>query len=463
MHLAWTEGFWPGMETQQPPGGVGGAFINHTCAFSTSRDHGATWDQPHLHRYPGMIGGNPVLAVGGGRAYRVCMGVADTRETFFKSGILELSASSDAGATWGPWHIVASQNSSNLGCRQNSYVCEVDKPWVLVDGASVYISFTRFPTTPYVASGEGTLEVISSHDGGASFAASVVLGPGQGSFLTQATAGGALYASYVHNGVAQIATSLDRGATFKIVPGPSLPGVGFPTLTYLHAQVDGGMAFLAGSAHYFGPARLFSRPADGAWSTGTQLAASALNAGMSVSTNGTVDLVWTECTPLSGGRPGTGPGNPGYGPALNGTAQTFAASSTDGGMAFQKRTAVSDLYPAHCGYPDVPGDLAHGYTVYKGAYQGLVRDGLGRLQLFYIKWGPSKLLDRPWGSTLWRAVLQGSPSPPPSPAPSPPRCYAAGQCLPAGADKKDGKTLCCNKEHANHDEKACGKKGVVCK
>ena len=46
MHLAWTEGFWPGMETRPPPGGVGGAFINHTCAFSTSGDHGASISTP---------------------------------------------------------------------------------------------------------------------------------------------------------------------------------------------------------------------------------------------------------------------------------------------------------------------------------------------------------------------------------------------------------------------------------
>ena len=131
------------------------------------------------------------------------------------------------------------------------------------------------------------------------------------------------------------------------------------------------------------------------------------------STSNTVDFVWTECTPHRGGKAGTGPGDRGYGASLNGTAQTFVASSTDGGMTLEKRTAVTDLYPAHCGYPDVEGYtsrapdgfVTHGYTVYKGAYQGLVRDGLGRLQLFYIKWGPSKQLDRPWGSTMWRAVI----------------------------------------------------------
>jgi len=58
------------------------------------------------------------------------------------------------------------------------------------------------------------------------------------------------------------------------------------------------------------------------------------------------------------------------------------------------------------------------------------------------------------------------PAPPPTP-PAPPQCYAAGQCLPAGSDKKDGKTLCCNKKHAKKDEncahgKRHGKKGFAC-
>ena len=168
------------METLPPPGGEGGVFINHTCAFSTSGDNGASWAPPTLHRQAGMIGVNPVLAVGGGRAYRVCMGVADTRATFYKSGILDLSASDDGGATWGPWRTVASQKGYFEGN-------EVDKPWVLVDDANVYISFTRF--TGFSAN---TIEVIASHDGGDSFAAPVVLGIGQGTFLTQATAGGPL-------------------------------------------------------------------------------------------------------------------------------------------------------------------------------------------------------------------------------------------------------------------------------
>ena len=47
------------------------------------------------------------------------------------------------------------------------------------------------------------------------------------------------------------------------------------------------------------------------------------------------------------------------------------------------------------------------WQVYKGAYQGLVRDDLGALQVFYIKWGASKQMEQPWGSTVWRAVLQG--------------------------------------------------------
>jgi len=199
--------------------------------------------------------------------------------------------------------------------------------------------------------------------------------------------------------VAQIATSLDRGATFQVATGPKLTGLCFPTLTYLRAQVDGSMVLLAGSAHYFGPAMLYSRPAGhndnhdlshnhsgGAWSAGTTLAPWALNAGMCVGTGSAVDFVWIACTPLSGpGEPGTGPAHPGWGPPLNGTAQTFAASSTDGGVTLQKRVPVTDPYPAHCGYPDASGPLSGpnaGYTVYKGAYQGLVRDGLGALQGF---------------------------------------------------------------------------------
>ena len=250
LHLAWTEAFWPGTETKPPPGGPGGAFINHTCAFSTSADRGASWTPPTLHRHTGMIGVNPVLAVGGGRAYRVCMGVADIYPgSFFTSGILELSTSDDGGASWSSWRTVASQNGTTFGN-------EVDKPWVLVDGANVYISFTRFPPSVH---GEGALSVIASHDGGVSFGAPVVLGIGQGSFMAQAAAGGAFYVSYVHKGVAQIATSLDRGATFQIAAGPELIGVVFPTLTYLHVQADGGMSLLAGSAHSFGPAIVYSR------------------------------------------------------------------------------------------------------------------------------------------------------------------------------------------------------------
>ena len=52
--------------------------------------------------------------------------------------------------------------------------------------------------------------------------------------------------------------------------------------------------------------------------------------------------------------------------------------------------------------------------------------------------------------------------PAPAPPPAPPQCYAAGTCLPDGSDKKDGKTLCCNKKDAKDDKKACGKKGVSC-
>jgi len=395
LHLAWTEAFWPDMETQPPPGGVGGAFINQTCAFSTSGDRGASWTPPQHHKHRGMVGGNPVVASGGGRVYRVCMGVSDGTVTpFHVAGVFELSVSADGGKIWSPWRVVVdSQGGTSFP----------DKPWLLVDGADVYISFTRF--SQYA--GQGNVTVIASHDGGVSFAAPVVLGLGQGSFITQAAAGGPVFVTYVLNQVTQIATSLDRGGTFTVVQGPPLPGVVFPTLTYLRAQVDGSMVLLAASAHYFGPAMMYSRPAGGAWSAGTQLSKRALNAGMSVGTGANVDFVWTECTPDSGGRPGTGPANPGYGRALNGTARTLAASSTDGGVTLQKHISVSDPYFAHCGYPDVPGDLGHGYEVYKGAYQGLVRDDLGKLQLFYIKWGPSTQMERPWGSTVWRAVLQG--------------------------------------------------------
>ena len=432
LHLAWSEGFWPGMETLPPPGGPGGAFINHTCAFSTSGDRGASWAPPTLYQHAGMIGVNPVLAAGGGRAYRVCMGVQASLSppSFGKSGILELSASGDGGATWSPWRTVVSQSGAPNGNN------EVDKPWLLADGANVYMSYTRFP--PLVAStvGEGSIEVVASHNGGASFGAPVVLGLGQGTFFAQAGAGGALCVSYVHNQVAQIATSLDRGATFEVVAGPQLPAnIVFPTLTYLHAQVDGGMALLACSAHYFGPAILYSRPAGRAWSAGSQLAASALNAAMAGSTGGAVDIVWTESTPNSGpGRPGTGPGAPGWGAPLNGTAQTFAVSSTDGGVTLQKRTSVSEAYPAHCGYPDVQGP--DGYEVYKGAYQGLVRDDHGALQLFYIHWS------LPWGSKIWRAVLAAP-------------CVLSLEQLCAGAKRSStGNCLVCASQHQQELQRA---------
>ena len=62
LHLAWTEAFWPGMESRPPPGGDGGAFINHTCAFSTSSDGGASWAPSTLHKLAGMIGANAVVA-----------------------------------------------------------------------------------------------------------------------------------------------------------------------------------------------------------------------------------------------------------------------------------------------------------------------------------------------------------------------------------------------------------------
>lgn len=311
---------------------------------------------------------------------------------------------------------------------------EVDKPWLLVDGANVYMSYTRFPSP--TNSGEGSIEVVASHDGGASFAAPVVLGIGQGSFFTQAGAGGALFVSYVHKDVAQIATSLD-GATFEVVPGPRLPAnMVFPTLTYLHAQVDGGMALLAGSAHYFGPAILYSRPPGGAWSAGSQLAAYALNAVMKGSADGAVDFVWTEYTPLSGpGYIGAGPARSGYGAPLNGTAQTVAASAgrvrAGGGLTLQKRTSVSDPYQAHCGYPDVAGP--GGYTVYRGAYQGLTRDDHGALQIFYIRWS------LPWGSKVWRAVL---------PKPEPTECMLKLEQLCASAKRSStGNCLVCAGQH----------------
>ena len=201
-----------------------------------------------------MTGCNPVLAVGGGRAHRVCMGVATSLNPplWAVSGMLELSASGDGGATfacsfsahflltrlltfcslltrvhkcdvltWSPWKTVASQS------RALGQMSEVDKPWLLVDGANVYMSYTRFPSQ--TNSGEGSIEVVTSHYGGASFAAPVVLGIGQGSFFTQAGACGAMFVSYVHNDVAQIATSLD-GATFEVVPADSRLGSPPPQL-----------------------------------------------------------------------------------------------------------------------------------------------------------------------------------------------------------------------------------------
>jgi len=374
LHLTWTEGFWPEMETQPS------YYDNSTCAFSTSGDFGASWAPPTLHRHRGMIGVNPVVVAGGGLVYRVCMGVSDGSVTEFNvASMLELSTSGDGGATWSPWRTIAGSEDGAYG---------PDKPWIIMDGDDVYISFTNFANRGAAKLGnggvyyyEGDLTVIASHDRGVSFAAPVVLGLGQGSFITQAAAGGALFVSYAHRGVAQIAKSIDRGATFELLPpGPqwgdeSTSQVGFPTLTYLRVQADGGMALLASAAHNFGsPAILYSRPAGGEWSAGTQLGGgSVLNAAMAVGTGGTVDFVWTEC--------------------WADTAQTFAVSSTDGGVTLQKRTQVSKPYPASC------------YGVqYYGAYQGLVRDELGALQVFYIHLGGAKLL----GSKLWRAVL---PSP----------------------------------------------------
>merc|ERR1719469_1521339 len=247
-----------------------------------------------------MIGVNPVVAAGGGGVYRVCMGVSDGSVTPFNvAAMLEISASGDGGATWSPWRtIVDSQDGTS----------SPDKPWIIVDGDNVYISFTNFDSRGAAVTGdvyyyEGDLTVLASHDRGVSFAAPVVLGRGQGSFITQAAAGGALFVSYAHRGVAQIAKSIDRGATFELLPpGPkwgdeSTSEVVFPTLTYLRVQVDGGMALLASSAHYFGgPAILYSRSVGGEWSAGTQLngAASALNAAMAVGTGGTVDFVGTS-------------------------------------------------------------------------------------------------------------------------------------------------------------------------
>ena len=41
-------------------------------------------------------------------------------------------------------------------------------------------------------------------------------------------------------------------------------------------------------------------------------------------------------------------------------------------------------------------------------------------------------------------------------------CYLANACLPQGVKKKAGEALCCSHKAAG-DERACGKKGVVCK
>lgn len=54
------------------------------------------------------------------------------------------------------------------------------------------------------------------------------------------------------------------------------------------------------------------------------------------------------------------------------------------------------------------------------------------------------------------------PSPSPPPTPPTPSCYPANACLPPGTKKKDGKVSCCSHK-AKDDEKACGKKGVICK
>lgn len=374
LHLAWTEGFWPEMETQPS------YYVNDTCAFSTSGDSGASWAPPTLHRHRGMIGVNPVVVAAGGLVYRVCMGVSDGSVTEFNvASMLELSTSGDGGVTWSPWRTIAGSEDGAYG---------PDKPWIITDGDDVYISFTDFTNHGAAKLGnggvyyyEGDLTVIASHDRGVSFAAPVVLGVGQGSFITQAAAGGALFVSYAHRGVAQIAKSIDRGATFELLPpGPkwgdeSMSSVGFPTLTYLRVQVDGGMALLASAAHTFGsPAVLYYRSAGGEWSNGTWLGRwSVLNAAMAVGTGSTVDFVWTEC--------------------MGGTAQTFAVSSTDGGVTLQERTLVTYSYAASC----------FGVQYY-GAYQGLVRDDLGALQVFYIHFGGANLREE----KLWRAVL---PSP----------------------------------------------------
>jgi len=201
-------------------GWIDGRLGNWRCAFSLSTDGGASWSPNYLYLGPREECGDPVVVAGlNGEVYRLIMSFTRGATLDQSKSTLEVSGSSDGGASFGPWNTVTSTEVSG-GLN--------DKPWMTVGPDN-----TLQITWTLITSSSHTLEYIRSDDAGTTWSLSSrqTLGTlGHGSCLAT-DASGNVYAGWstpVFFSSIMFRKSVDGGRTFspelKIADGGSYYG-----------------------------------------------------------------------------------------------------------------------------------------------------------------------------------------------------------------------------------------------
>ncbi|MDQ3230881.1 MAG: ABC transporter substrate-binding protein [Pseudobdellovibrionaceae bacterium] len=156
---AWYEADEPIQPGPSQPDGV--------CAFSVSNDDGQKWSPVHRRDHPTFpIGANPVIGIDAeGAVYAVCMSFARD----YSAGVLELSKSTDRGATWSDWKTIVARTAGFP-----------DKPWLTSPRAGVlHLVYTdaevSVPPAPALPKARTYATMMTSDDGGVTWSKGKVL------------------------------------------------------------------------------------------------------------------------------------------------------------------------------------------------------------------------------------------------------------------------------------------------